>query len=687
MSQLGLNGVFSGIDTDVLIARSMAFNRIPLNRLETQKSDWQAKDDALADLEARMTTFKSQVDSLRSSATLEKVVGTSLDNDILSASASAGATQGTHQVVINQLAQAHRFVHNEGLASTTTTVGAAKSTAFNLNGMVDPDATWFTTSGSGATYTFDFDSEDDITGVVFDASTGYSMNQVAALINVRSQAVNGYDAASVEADAQTGESYLRLTAQNGATTGVMAQTLTAGDAVAELNDADDWTKTAAGGGTFSYTYDSITRAVSVTSDTTLEGLRDLINNDARNPGVSASILEYNSAYHLVLAGKDTGTSYSITIDNLATTIEGFDTPDFVETQTARDLEFRVDGYPAEAWITRDSNTVTDVIPNVTITANATGSASINITRDASMIRSDLSNLAAVYNGLLDKIAEYAGYDEETETGGVLQGDTSIARLLDSLRSGVTSAVPGFLSGTDTFTLASEIGLEFGQTDGNGLPVFADIGRMFLDDAELSSALMSDYSAVLDLIGGSGTGVSDNSDIQFTNSHDSTEGGVYNVRVDFNASGLVTLAMIRKDGETAWRNLTISASDGKLTGEVGNAEQYLELTAVWDGSGAYTATGDVRVRQGFGNVLYDSVSDLLDNVTGVIAGKRKHYESAIETIDTNIEFQERLLATKEMYLEEKYARMETALAKLDSQRAAFDALFASLENNSNSNNDD
>ena len=677
MSELGLSGVFSGIDTDILIARSMAFNRIPLDRLNVQKSVWQAKDNALADLEARLATFKSQVDSLRSDATLEKVISTSVDRDVLSASAATGATEGTHQVVINQLAQAHRFVHDAGLAETTSTVGAAKSTALNINGMADADATWFTTSGSGATYTLDFDSEDDITGVVFAVSTGYSMNQVAALINVRSQAVNGYDAASVEVDAQTGKSYLRLTAQSGATEGTMAQTLTAGDAIAELEDNADWTKTAAGGGTFSYTYDSTSRTVSVTSDTTLEGLRDLINNDAQNPGVRASILEYNSAYHLVLAGKDTGTSYSITVDNLATTIEGFDTADFIETQTAQDIELRVDGYPSAAWITRDSNMVTDVIPNVTIAVTATGSTAINIFRDTGQVRSDLSNLAAVYNGVLAKITAYAGYDSETETGGVLQGDTSITRLLDTLRSGVTSAVPGFLSGTDTFTLASEIGLEFGQTDENGLPVFAEMGKMFLNETVLSSAMASDYRAVANLIGGSGTGASDNSDIQFTSSHDTTEGGTYNVRIDFDANGAVTLAMIRKDGETPWRNLTIDASDNTLTGEVGNDEQYLELAAVWDGSGAYTATGDVRVRQGFGNVLYERVSDLLDNVTGIIAAKRNHYSSAIETVEKNVESQERLLATKEMYLIEKYARMETALARLDSQRAMFDALFASV----------
>jgi flagellar capping protein FliD len=254
-------------------------------------------------------------------------------------------------------------------------------------------------------------------------------------------------------------------------------------------------------------------------------------------------------------------------------------------------------------------------------------------------------------------------------------------MLDKLRSGVTSAVPGFLSGSDEFTLASEIGLEFGTKDSSGLAVFEDIGKMFLDTSTLNEALSTDYRAVLNLIGGSGTGVSDIDDVQFAASSDMTEGGVYDVRIDFSQTGSVSLAMIKKTGESIWRNLTVSGD--KLTGIEGEPEEDLELTAVWDGSGAYTANAEVRVRQGFANVLYDRASSLLDSVTGVLTTKRRQYESAIEGVEKNIEFQEGLLEKKEMYLREKYARMETAMAKLDSQRAAFDAMFASLDSMSKS----
>ncbi|MBT3198295.1 MAG: flagellar filament capping protein FliD [Phycisphaerales bacterium] len=675
MADLGLSGVFSGIDTSVMVASAMAYNRLPLNRLNMQKAEWQAKDNAMADLESRLAFFKAEVDSLRSDAVLENTIASSLDTTILTASASGGAIEGTHEVIINQLAQTNRFVHDTGLAETTTTVGVAKSTALNLNGAVDPDATWFTTSANGATYTFDFGDENDITGVVLNASTGYSMNQVASLINVQSQAVSGYDAATVEVDGQTGKSYLSLTAQTGAAEGAMTQTLTAGDAVDELNDAADWTKTAAGTGTFAYTYDSVSRSISVSDDTTLADLVELINNDAQNPGVSASLLEYGSAYHLVLAGKDTGTSHNITVDNLGTTIEGFDSTDFIETQAAQDLQVRVDGYPPADWITRDSNTMTDVIPNVTVTARAAGTTSINVNRDTNALQLGMENLVEIYNGLVDKINAYAGYNDASETGGILQGDSSITRLLDSLRAGITSAVPGFLSGTDTYTMASEIGLEFGKRDANGLPMFDEIGKLALDKDALASALTNDYQGVLNLIGGAGTGASDIDDVQFSSSHDSTEGGNYNVRIDFDASGEVTAARIKKDSESEWRDMTIDGDT--LSGLADNPEQFLNLTAVWDGSGAYTANADVRVRQGFGNVLYDRVSAITDTATGVLGVKREQYSDAMDAAEKNIERQERLLETKQIYLEEKYARLEAALARLDSQRAVFDAVFASV----------
>jgi len=69
-----------------------------------------------------------------------------------------------------------------------------------------------------------------------------------------------------------------------------------------------------GAGTFIYTYNHKEAIIETTAETTLADLAGLINNDADNPGVSASLLFYNDAFHMVLNGNDAGTDYEININ-------------------------------------------------------------------------------------------------------------------------------------------------------------------------------------------------------------------------------------------------------------------------------------------------------------------------------------------------------------------------------------
>jgi flagellar hook-associated protein 2 len=86
-----------------------------------------------------------------------------------------------------------------------------------------------------------------------------------------------------------------------------------------------------GEGTFIYSYNHKEAIINMTSDTTLTDLVGLINNDANNPGVTAGLLYYNDAYHLVLSGNDAGTDYEISVNASST-----------ETWQM-DWEFTVDG--------------------------------------------------------------------------------------------------------------------------------------------------------------------------------------------------------------------------------------------------------------------------------------------------------------------------------------------------------
>jgi len=76
-----------------------------------------------------------------------------------------------------------------------------------------------------------------------------------------------------------------------------------------------------GGGDFIYSYNHQERVITAVEDeTTLEDLVGLINNDANNPGVSASLLYQGGKYHLMLSGEETGEDYQISVNTSTTEV-------------------------------------------------------------------------------------------------------------------------------------------------------------------------------------------------------------------------------------------------------------------------------------------------------------------------------------------------------------------------------
>ncbi|MBE0534079.1 MAG: flagellar filament capping protein FliD [Phycisphaerae bacterium] len=83
-----------------------------------------------------------------------------------------------------------------------------------------------------------------------------------------------------------------------------------------------------GAGNFIISYNNKELAVQTSTETTLNDLVGLINNDQDNPGVTASILKYDNGtggvYHLVLGGKDSGSDYQISINPSNTEVHAAD---------------------------------------------------------------------------------------------------------------------------------------------------------------------------------------------------------------------------------------------------------------------------------------------------------------------------------------------------------------------------
>ncbi len=91
-----------------------------------------------------------------------------------------------------------------------------------------------------------------------------------------------------------------------------------------VHDGLKYSTSYVGEGKFIFSYNNEELVVQTTATTTLEDIVGRINNDTDNPGVTASILQYDDGndgvYHLVLTGQDSGSDYQIAINSSNTEV-------------------------------------------------------------------------------------------------------------------------------------------------------------------------------------------------------------------------------------------------------------------------------------------------------------------------------------------------------------------------------
>ncbi|MFH1861458.1 MAG: flagellar filament capping protein FliD [bacterium] len=411
---------------------------------------------------------------------------------------------------------------------------------------------------------------------------------------------------------------------------------------------------------FAYTYGGVDYSVNVNANTTLSGLAAAINNDINNPGVTATILNdggTSNAYHLVLTG-ETGATNTIAINDTLTTLTNFETANFSTTQTAQDAQIRVDGYPSGSWILSATNEVTGVIAGVTLNLKTTSATAetVTITNDMDAAKEQIEAFVNAYNEVVSLINLKTLYDTEEETAGILFGDSSVIGIKGSLQSIIASTVPGLLDNA-VYKSLSEIGVKSGSG-----------GLLSIDDSKLSDALEDNFDAVGKLFSFSSTSNSNNL-TYFTRSSE-TQGGVYTVVANYDASGLLTSATINGNTALLDGNYVIGAS--------GNPEEGLWIAfAAPSGGSPGSVTAEVRVATGSAVQIANKVSYLTDSTDGTVHNAQEGIQDSIDDLDDQITtWGSRLAATQEQ-LERDYLTMEIMLFQLQNQSSYLGSLLSSL----------
>lgn len=243
----------------------------------------------------------------------------------------------------------------------------------------------------------------------------------------------------------------------------------------------DLDTTRLGTGSFSVTSGGRTTTITVdNSDNTLAGLKDAINR--ANSNIRASIVQDgDNSYRLLIASKDTGTANSLTID---ASLTGGTGPSFADLQAAQDAKVKMGSGANAITLTRSTNTVTDLIPGVTLNLlkqQPGTQVQVSVTQDTQTITDAVQKLVDQFNNAVDFMNTQFKFDSDTGKGGVLLGDETLRGLQDSLMSAFTGGVPGM-----TGTLA-----DLGVTVGGD-------GKMAFDASTFQQKLTDDPVQVTNL---------------------------------------------------------------------------------------------------------------------------------------------------------------------------------------------
>jgi flagellar capping protein FliD len=670
MAGIQLGGLFTGIDTNALIAQLMTLEQATLTRYQARQKVLDSRQSAINELESKLGALRSAAAALAEGDGLRAFTVASSNTGILTAEASNSAFEGSHTVVINQLANAERWVHTAGLAYADDPVGAG-TFIYSYNHRETTITTTATTTLNDLVGLINSDPNNPgVTASVMDYNGAYHLM------------LNGRDAGSDYAISVNASNTEVWEAASALTKGTAAAGLTT-----RIVDLAQFSGTLAGGESITISgqqHDgtAVSRTVAVTANTTLDRLVREINTAFGGTATAtldngrirltdntsgASQMTLSLTYN---AGSGATTlslpAFAQSVQGGSTTanLAGFATTDFTKTQAAQDAQIKVDGYPpgADEWITRSSNTIDDVIGGVTLHLHAPGTVQVDLTRDIASVKTKLEAIVSAYNAAISFYKEKTAYNATTRVAGVLMGDSVISGAADQLRTALIQQAQGFISTLDRYILPGQIGLELDRS-----------GKLSLNADAFDKALADDYAGVLALIGADKAGSSDNSSIAFYGaSSNYTRAGTYSVEVTV-AGGVITSARIKRADETEYRDATIqgnmvigdSTFDGN--GKPLHPESGLQLRIDTSQEGTFTAT--VRVKQGFAGALEDALDRILDTTTGSLPLDRKHLDDQIKQLQDRITAEQDRLKRKQAVLVARFARLEQTLALIQNQMAA------------------
>lgn len=478
LSGISFSGLGSGIDTNSIVERLMTLEQIPIRRLQQRQAQLTERMGIYNQLKSRVQALSSAANSLNSASAYNPARGNSSDTSVATLTASSGAVEGNYSLKVLQLAQAHKL-GSAAQADTTTALGL--SGTFKVNGK--EVAVVASDSLTGIAQKINSAGADVVASLI-DGGAGQAYLTLSSTKSGLKEAIGLQDVSGgVLGSLGFLATSLRTPITNGAASYALASSSVALGSVLDLGELTTAT-VSIGEGT-----------IEVSSTDTLQSLATKIN--AAGVGATASVVsetvDGDTTYRLEVTGTTTFGSESDFWLNLGVLKRSN------EIVAAQDARFKLDN----VLLGSASNTVTSVIPNVTLTLlkgtpSSPQTATLSVTRDTEQTKKSIKGFVDAYNQLVDFIQQNSKFDQASYAAGPLFGDTIAAQVESTISTLLFDSVANT---GGIYSNLSQLGFSFD-----------DKGKIVLDESVLDGAIASNIGSVGALM--RATGSTTSSDLVF-----------------------------------------------------------------------------------------------------------------------------------------------------------------------------
>jgi flagellar hook-associated protein 2 len=641
-SGINLNGINllngQGINVSSLVGQLVTAASVPITQWQAQQTSIQTQISDLNILDSGTTTLANDINALKdpAGAVTSRSV-TSSDSSLVSATATAGSTVGSHTVVVNNLATTSSYYTNS-IASSSTQLASG---SFNIS------------VGSSPANAITIDSTDNtLTGLaaaINNKNIGVTASVITDANGARLALVSQSSGAAGDLNVSNG-AILTLTS----TPSVTNVTLASGSVASADTQLDP--------GTFSLTVGSgSANTITIdSSDNTLTGLASAINQ--QNLGVTASVVTDSNGAHLSLVSQTAGTD--LNISNASSSPVQFTKDSSVTNATV------ASGSVAGANTQLDAGTFSLTV--------GSGSAS-TITIDSS--DNTLTGLAAAINqqnlGVTASVvtdSNGAHLSLVSQTAGAA-GNLSMSSFSDSSPLQFTKAATGvnasltvdgvpMSSATNTVTGAvTGLSLNLDGADPNttvNIAVSPDTSSV----VDAVTSFVNDYNTLIGEV---------NQEYTFNTSTNTSGALSGDSTVDMLQSTLLSAMGYSGSGSSAINTLgdlgismnddgTLALDSTALTNAATNNYSAIQTFLQGDGSGS----------NGFANILSTQLDSLTDASSGAFTLDIQGLNSSVSSLQDQIsDFQTYLTAEQAMWTTQ-YDTMNVTLQELPAQQEEIQA---------------